>query len=123
MQFYAGHRKQRDYFEILAFHDPSVKTLPELRQKLKPIIQGPWKGQSLPFPILLDATEQTHRTNWGIRAYPTVVLIDPEGRLLEDEGHLGLEQILDSERAGGCPLALSSETGWSAVVQSNRVRL
>ena len=123
MQFYAGHRNQRDYFEILAFHDPSVKTLPELRQKLKPIIQGPWKGQSLPFPILLDATEQTHRTNWGIRAYPTVVLIDPEGRLLEDEGHLGLEQILDSERAGGCPLALSSETGWSAVVQSNRVRL
>ena len=38
MQFYAGHRKQRDYFEILAFHDPSVKTLPELRHKLKPII-------------------------------------------------------------------------------------
>ena len=40
-----------------------------------------WKGKDLPFPVLLDHTGDTIE-RWGIEAFPTIVLIDPEGTLV-----------------------------------------
>lgn len=82
MEFYTRHQDARDRFEVLAFHDPSAKTFAELDEKLKPVIEKYWKGKSLPFPILLDASGTTVRS-YGIQAYPTILLIDPEGRIVK----------------------------------------
>ena len=64
----------------MAFHDATVKSLEELDEKLIDIKKKHWNGHDLPFPVLLDATKRTIR-RWGIRAFPTMLLIDPQGRL------------------------------------------
>ncbi len=80
IDFYEENKGARDRFEIIAFHDASAKTFEELDAKLAPIIEEEWKGRTLPFPVLLDSTGETIR-KFGVRAFPTVLLVDPEGRL------------------------------------------
>jgi hypothetical protein len=82
VELYEEFAGQRDEFEILAFHDSSAKSLDDLDEKLKSIVADVW-GHPLPFPILLDASGETV-AGWGINSYPTILLIDPEGRLLRD---------------------------------------
>jgi hypothetical protein len=81
IDFYEDHKADRDKFEIVAVHDPTAKDFAELDSKLEPIIKNAWRGRPLPFPILLDSTAETIET-FGIRGFPTIVLIDPEGRLV-----------------------------------------
>jgi hypothetical protein len=52
-----------------------------------------WRGRDLPFPILLDATGKTIKA-YGVRAFPTTILIDPEGRLVGEAGEKELEAKL-----------------------------
>lgn len=92
MKFYEEHKDQRDRFEILAFHDARAKTFAELDEKLAPIIKDKWEGKELPFPILLDDSGETIK-NLGVRGFPTVILIDPEGRLVKG----GNEEMLGEE--------------------------
>lgn len=66
---------------IIAFHDDSVASLEELDGKLTDIKEQNWQGRALPFPVLLDKTGTTIR-KFEIRAYPTQLLLDPEGRLV-----------------------------------------
>ena len=87
MKLYEKHDSLRDRFEVLAFHDATAKTFEELDQRLKLVIEKRWGGKSLPFPILLDSTGATVKT-FGIRAYPTNVLIDPEGRILHEQSEI-----------------------------------
>jgi hypothetical protein len=81
IDLYEAHKKDRDKFAILAFHDGTVKDFAELDKNL----QGPrtkyWGGSDLPFPILLDSTGQTIK-DWGVHAFPTTLLIDPDGKLV-----------------------------------------
>lgn len=105
MEFYEEHKDQRDQFTILAFHEPGVKSLDELDKKLAPIVKKLWKGKELPFPIVLDSTGKTLKS-YGVRAFPTLVLIDPEGKIaLVEVGAAGgvekmLEQKLKDARKG-----------------------
>ena len=46
-------------------------------------------GQNLPFTIVIDNSGETVKT-YGIEAYPTTLLIDPEGNVVED----GSEKML-----------------------------
>jgi len=87
MKLYDEHKDKRDKFEILAFHDATVKTLAEMDQKLeqKRIIEKRWNGRTLPFPVLLDASGAWIR-ELEITSFPTIVLIDPEGRVVKDGG-------------------------------------
>ena len=89
-ELYERHEADRDRFEVVAFHDASAKSFLELDEKLKPIIEKWWQGKSLPFPILLDASGATVKS-FGIQGYPTVLLIDPEGRIVKG----GNEQMLE----------------------------
>ena len=89
-------KEKSDRFEILAFHEASVKTLADLDQKLPKVKEKHWKGRDLPFPILMDATGETLK-EWGIRAFPTTVLIDPEGRLAERGDLEALQKALKGE--------------------------
>lgn len=80
IDFYEEHASDR--FEIIAFHDASVQSLEEMDRGLdRGIRKMLWKGRDLPFPILLDSTGATLR-QFGVRAFPTTLLIDPEGRLV-----------------------------------------
>ena len=85
VEFYEKNKSEK--FEIVAFHDNSVRSLAELEEKLKPIKKKFWKGRDLPFPILFDGTDTTLR-RYRIHAFPTVILIDPQGRLV-GESHVG----------------------------------
>ena len=100
MELAEKYKALDDRFEILAFHDASAKTLEELDEKLEPIIRDRWNGQTLPFPILMDATGETIK-GWGVNAFPTVVLIDPDGNLVKGGGEKMLEEILEKMAAEG----------------------
>ena len=75
---------RRDQYVILTIHDQQAKTFEELDRKLaeKNIPKKYWNGAALPFPILLDGDGETAR-RWGIHAWPTLVLIDPQGRIVK----------------------------------------
>lgn len=93
IDLYEAHKKNREKFEILAFHDGTVKDFAELDKKLEKPRATYWGGRDLPFPILLDATGQTIK-DWGVRAFPTTLLIDPDGKLVGEAGEAELEAKL-----------------------------
>jgi hypothetical protein len=93
IDLYEAHKKDRDKFEILAFHDGTVKDFADLDKKLETPRKSYWGGRDLPFPILLDASGQTIK-DWGVRAFPTTVLIDPDGKLVGQAGEEQLEAKL-----------------------------
>lgn len=80
IDFYHEHPDD-ERFAIIAFHNDSVKTLEELDTKLRTIREKHWGGRALPFTVLLDSTGDTIK-RFGIRGYPTSLLLDPEGRLV-----------------------------------------
>jgi thiol-disulfide isomerase/thioredoxin len=82
MGFADDHAADRDKFVILTIHDPQATDFTMLDLKLGPIIRRQWRGRSLPFPILLDTTGETVK-DYGVVRWPTVVLIDPEGRVVD----------------------------------------
>ena len=93
MAMYEEHEALRDRFEVLAFHDATAKSFEELDAKLARVIEKRWKGKTLPFPILLDSTGATVKA-FGISAYPTTVLIDPEGKVVKGDGEQNLKAVL-----------------------------
>jgi thiol-disulfide isomerase/thioredoxin len=67
-------------FQVLALHETSgIKTLKELDPLIERFEKGIWKGK-LPFPILMDKNGET-LDRFAIRAFPTTVLIDPQGKV------------------------------------------
>jgi cytochrome oxidase Cu insertion factor (SCO1/SenC/PrrC family) len=80
IDFYKKHHDQHDQFEIIAFHNDLAKNLAEVDDKIKPLVDGLW-GEPLPFPILLDASGKTQKA-WGISAYPSTYLFDPNGKIV-----------------------------------------
>lgn len=93
IDLYEAHRANRDKFEVLAFHDASVKNFEELDKKLPEIKKRSWNGKELPFPILLDSTGATI-ANFGITSFPTIILIDPDGKLVGEATDETLEKKL-----------------------------
>ena len=57
----------------------------ELAPDLEQCKERYWDGRDLPFPILFDETGSTIR-RLGITGYPTILLIDPEGKLCREGG-------------------------------------
>jgi hypothetical protein len=51
-----------------------------LDEKMKPLEEEVWGGK-LPFPILIDEGKTTTDL-YGIFGYPTLVLIDPDGKVV-----------------------------------------
>jgi thiol-disulfide isomerase/thioredoxin len=85
IDFYDDHAADRDKFEILAFHDGSVKDFSELNTKAEPARKSLWHGRDLPFPVLLDAANGARGVTveaYEIQRFPTTILIDPDGRLV-----------------------------------------
>jgi thioredoxin-like negative regulator of GroEL len=97
MEFYDKHQADRDRFVILTFHDTRAENFEELDPRLEQLERDVWKGRKFPFPILLDATGQT-LASWGVRGFPTLVLIDPKGALVQMQAGVppsgGVEELL-----------------------------
>jgi hypothetical protein len=95
-EFYENAKSDR--FEILAFHDASVKSFAELDEQLAKVKERCWKGRDLPFPILLDETGATVK-QFGIHGFPTTILIDPDGHLVGEGTESDLKKALDQDAA------------------------
>lgn len=80
ISFYDSHAAMRDRFEIIAVHAPDGASLAAIRVDYDKFIERGWHAP-LPFPLVFDSTGNTHK-RWGIEAYPTTLLIDPQGRLV-----------------------------------------
>ena len=110
MALHDKYEALRDRFQVLAFHDATVKDFAELDQKLAPVIEKRWGGKALPFPILLDPTRATIRA-FGISAYPTNMLIDPEGRVVKGNAEKNLEHKLEELAAAAAAKTDGPKTG------------
>ena len=99
MKFWEEHKEQQDKFAIIAIHNPDQRadTFEKLDKLLeeKGIIKK-W-GQNLPFTVVLDNTK-TSTTNYGVQAYPTTVLIDPEGNVVKGGSEAILKQKLEAAK-------------------------
>ncbi len=93
ISLYEAHADHRDRFEIISIHDNSVQTFAELDKKLPKLKEQFWQGKDLPFPVLLDAAGKTVEL-YGIHAFPTTLLIDPEGKLIGEASPAELEAKL-----------------------------
>ena len=83
----------RDRFSIVAFHDDSVPDFATLDEKLAATVEKVWGGRELPFPIVLDATGTTLE-RFGVRGFPTTILVDPDGRIVRDGSVERLRAVL-----------------------------
>lgn len=52
-----------------------------------------WGGKPLPFPVLLDDAWKTYRT-YDVGLYPTIALLDPEGKVVPQGNIEKLEAVL-----------------------------
>lgn len=100
IEYYREHKSDR--FEFIAFHDHRATSFEELDAKLaeRKIPDKYWNGRPLPFPILLDATGETLKT-YRVSAFPTHILIDPEGRLVKTLSSRNMLEELERALAGG----------------------
>jgi thiol-disulfide isomerase/thioredoxin len=81
MDFVDDHAADRDKFAILAVHERDISDFKTLDEKLQPIIRRTWRGRPLPFPIAIDATGAMTK-DYGVTYFPTAVLLDPQGRVV-----------------------------------------
>ena len=87
MRFYTRNHGDNAAFEIIAIHENGVAgtiTAEELRQRLAALAKEKWSGEALPFPVFLDRTGEVIQS-WGVTAYPTVALLNPEGILVRGD--------------------------------------
>jgi hypothetical protein len=86
-KFYEEHGDQRERFEIVALCtdcDSGLQSIADLDRALAPIVKNVWNGKTLPFPVLLDPTFETMK-RYGVLGYGTLLLIDPQGKLVEGD--------------------------------------
>ncbi len=87
IKFYEEHKAQHDQFEIIGVYidyTGELKSMADLDRELDPIVKYVWEGKILPFPVILDSTFKTW-ASFGLKGFPTIVLIDPEGNLVEGD--------------------------------------
>lgn len=97
MDFYDRHKKLRGDFEIIGVcidYSGKMRRVEDLDKALVSIEKHAWNGKKIPFPIVLDNTFKTWE-RYGIPGLGTVVLVDPQGRIVEG-GEQRLEEILEA---------------------------
>lgn len=87
MDFYERNSHLKDRFEIVGVcidFSGDLDSIEKLDAALESIEKKVWKGKKIPFPIVLDNTFKTWE-RFGIAGLGTVVLVDPDGRLVEGD--------------------------------------
>ncbi len=90
---------------VIGIHDNRAESISDLDEKLKQARTRFWNGRDLPFPVAIDGGEGGHGAThqaYRINAWPTWVLIDPDGRLVHvfENPHLSFfDQLLKTKKA------------------------
>lgn len=92
--FQEEHRARADRFQLLGFHDATVPSLAALDRKMEALQERLWGGKPLSCPLLMDPSGETIRA-FGIDEYPTLVLIDPPGNVVQAGNESFLPEFLD----------------------------
>jgi len=82
IRLHERYRALHDRFAIVAIHNAAVKTLAELDRRTAAARARFWGGKPLPFPLLLDDDSLTY-TEYGVSMFPTFMLVDPAGKVVE----------------------------------------
>jgi hypothetical protein len=109
VKFYEEHQAQRDRFEILTIcidYEGNLKTMADVDRTLEPIVKHAWGGKSLPFPVMLDNTFKTWES-YGLKGLGELLLIDPEGNLVQGDETVLAEKLKDRENRPRSPMAAS----------------
>lgn len=96
MDFYERNSHLKDRFEIVGVcidYSGDLDSIEKLDAALESIEKKVWKGKKIPFPIVLDNTFRTWE-RYGIAGLGTVVLVEPDGRLVEGDEST-LQALLD----------------------------
>jgi thiol-disulfide isomerase/thioredoxin len=80
-ELYETMKSKRDKFEIIAFHSPDGTSYAATESSVNTIVKRNWAGTKPPFPLFFDKTGKTQRA-FGIEAYPTTLLISPDGKVV-----------------------------------------
>jgi thiol-disulfide isomerase/thioredoxin len=99
-KFYEEHAVDRDRFEILSIcntEQEKALTSEAYASLAAPIVEKLWGGKRLPFPVLIDGEGKTSAV-YGIRSWPTVLLIDPEGHLVKFGNESMLAEKLEEKK-------------------------
>ncbi|PQO40829.1 TlpA disulfide reductase family protein [Blastopirellula marina] len=95
-KFYEEHAADRDQFEILAIcntEHEEARTIEAYDQATEEFVEKLWQGKRLPFPVLIDGEGKTSGV-YGIQGWPTQLLIDPAGHLVQRGDLMMLEEKL-----------------------------
>ena len=93
-KFAEENKALADHFAILTFHQGQrEKTLAECQGQFDRLKKDLWKIDKFPFPIVMDSTGET-LTKLKVRAFPTCILIDPEGNLVSQNVGGGCDDLL-----------------------------
>jgi uncharacterized protein (TIGR03067 family) len=100
------HDKYKDDLVVIGVHvdgEDDIDTAKKLDEKIKVSVEKAWKGRDLPFSSALisgkltDDTENRSRgkaaEQYGVRSYPTTILIDREGKVV---GHFNARDSKDA---------------------------
>ncbi len=68
-----------------------LKSVADLDKRLQPIVKNVW-GKPLPFPVLLDPSFTTME-RYGLPGFGTLILIDPEGKLMKGDETVLAEKL------------------------------
>lgn len=94
IKFYDDNAALREKFELVAVHDSHAKTLEEVDEKTAQVRAEEWGGKNIAFPSLLDAGNVSVPA-WGISFFPTTVLVDPQGLLVDCRGREPIEVLAE----------------------------
>jgi len=81
MKFYSLYDHCRDKFEIIAIHNSTVRSMAELKTAVADVKERFWGGKDLPFPVVIDKDAEVENL-FGIRGWPTYILVDPKGKVV-----------------------------------------
>lgn len=81
IRFYDESKSLRNQFEIVGIHNPDAKSLEAIRPQFSNLVKDDWGGLKPSYPLVFDSKGETMK-ELGISALPTVLLIDPQGKLV-----------------------------------------
>ena len=104
IEFYEKNQDLKDSFEFISIHNKSdlAKDFETLDKTMldRKIVETKWGGKTMTWPMMIDGDAKTART-WGISGYPTMAIVDPEGKL-HSWGHHHVEafaKVIEDVRA------------------------
>lgn len=102
------HEKYHDKgLVIVGIHDDSMDSIEKLETEINKLSKERWDGKKIPFAIALDGGENrntkgtkssgrgTNTIAYGIQKWPTLVLIDKQGKVVKEYNRGGDTEIIE----------------------------